>query len=122
MASEIQESGDLFREPGQEGLSPLRFATLLDITETELASALGVHPDVLRLHPMDERVQCSLSAFAGVFARLLELKPDPVAAAFHMKNTPIRVLSHRTLFEAVKDNDSQKALRYLQTISGGQSG
>ncbi|ALN90171.1 hypothetical protein LG3211_1195 [Lysobacter gummosus] len=39
-----------------------------------------------------------------------------------MKNTPIRVLSHRTLFEAVKDNDSQEALRYLQTISGGQSG
>ncbi|UNP30726.1 DNA-binding protein [Lysobacter gummosus] len=122
MASEIQESSELFRESGQEGLSPTRFAKLLDITEMELASALGVHLNVLRLHPEDERVQSRLSAFSGVFARLLELRPDPIAAAFHMKNTPIRVLSHRTLFEAVKDNDSQEALRYLQTISGGQSG
>lgn len=122
MASEIHEFSELFREPGQEDLSPARIARSLDITEMELASALGVHLDVLRLHPEDVRVQRHLRAFAGVFARLLELRPDPIAAAFNMKNAPIRVLNNRTLFEAVKDNDSQEALRYLQTISGGQSG
>lgn len=116
------QSSDLFREPGQSGLSPARFAKALGITELQLAAALEVHLSVLRLHPENAQVQCRLRSFSDVFARLLEIIPDTSAAAFHMKNTPIRVLNYRTLFEAVKDNDSQKALRYLQTISDGQCG
>ena len=100
----------------------MRVAKTLGITELELALALGVHLNVLLLHPGDSRVQRGLNTFADVFARLLDIRPDPIAAAFHMKNVPIRVLGHRTLFEAMKDNDFERALRYLQTISGGQNG
>lgn len=63
-----------------------------------------------------------LGELAEVFGRMLELRTDPATAAFHMKNTPIPILNHRTLFETVAKHDSERALRYLQSISGGQSG
>lgn len=115
-------SDPLFSELGRQILSPGRLAKLLDIPERELASALRVHPSILRLRPDNALLQDRLGAYIAIFARLLELRPDPVAAAFHMKNTPIWVLRHRTLFETVRDGDTSKALRYLQTISGGQNG
>lgn len=122
MSSDIHGSDPLFSDPERQMLSPRRLAELLDITGRELASALQVHPCVMRLHPDNALLQDRLGAYAAVFARLLELRSDPVAAAFHMKNTPVWVLRHRTLFETVRDGDASKALRYLQTISGGQNG
>lgn len=112
----------LFREPGQEILSPALLAASLEVSAGQLAAALGVHPNVVQHHPQDPTVQRRLGELAEVFGRLLELRSDPVSAAFHMKNTPIPILNHRTLFEAVAKHDSERAVRYLQSISGGQSG
>lgn len=112
----------LFQEPGQDALSPSLVAKALDITERELASIIGVSLNVLRFRPESQDVQTRICNFAGVFDLLLELKPDPVDAAFHMKNTPIRLLNHRTLLEAVKDNESEKAKRYLLSILSGYVG
>lgn len=112
----------LFREPGQTLLSPTLIAEGLDISTGQLASALGVHRNLMRHHPENPTVQRRLGELAEVFGRLLELRTDPVTAAFHMKNTPIRILNHRTLFETVAKHDAAKAMRYLQSICGGQSG
>lgn len=100
---------------------PRHLAKLLDITERELAAALRVHPNILRLRPENALLQNRLRVLAEVFAQVLELRSDPLAAAFHMKNTPIRVLRHQTLLEAVSSGEASKALRYLQTISAGQN-
>lgn len=107
---------------GQHPLLSKRLATLLDITERELASHLHVHPSILRWRPTNTLLQQRLQTLEEVLSRLVELKPDPVSAAFHLKNTPIPLLGHRTLLETVSDGDAHKALRYLQTISGGQNG
>lgn len=112
----------LFQEPGQETFSPSLVAKALDITERELASIIGVSPNVLRLRPGSENVQTRISKVADVFDLLLELKPNPVDAAFHMKNTPIGLLNHRTLLEAVRDSEPEKAQRYLLSISSGYIG
>jgi len=111
-----------FREPGQEILSPALLAASLEVSGGQLAAVLGVHHDVMRHHPDDPTVQRRLGELAEVFGRLLELRADPATAAFHMKNTPVAILNHRTLFEAVATHDSERAVRYLQSISGGQSG
>ena len=122
MTQQIQASEQLFRVPGQEIWSPKLFAKVLGISEPEMASSLGVRESFMRLHPGDAIVQKKLGNFVDVFDQLLKLRPDVATAAFHMKNTPIRVLNHRTLFEVLRDSESEKALRYLQSISGGQSG
>lgn len=57
-----------------------------------------------------------------VFQTLLRVKPNLTDAAFHVKNTPVRVLGQRTLFDAVKDGDTAKASRYLLSVSSGQNG
>lgn len=118
----IQTSKHLFCAPGQEVWSPALFVEVLGISDAEIASALGVHESFMRLHPSDAIVQKKLGSFAEVFDQLLTLRPDATTAVFHMKNTPIRVLNHRTLFEVVRDNEPEKALRYLQSVSAGQSG
>ncbi|MGN7918756.1 hypothetical protein [Lysobacter sp. 22409] len=97
-------------------------ADLLDITERELCSLLRLQPSLMRRRPDDQRLQRQLCVLAEVRSLLLELKPDPAAVAFHLKNTPIPLLGHRTLMESVRDGDARKALRYLQSISGGQNG
>ncbi len=122
MSAVLQDSCEIFREPGKTYLSPSKFATVMDLDLGVVADALGVHRNTMRLHPESQRTQERLGDFNKVYLALLELQSDTKRAAFHMKNTPIRVLGQRTLFEAVKDGDAEKALRYLLTISGGQNG
>jgi hypothetical protein len=122
MSAVLQESTELFREPGQTYLSPARFATTLELDLSVLANALGVHRNTMRLHPESPRTQERMRDYNRVFLALMSLKPDVRDAAFHMKNTPIRVLGQRTLFETVKDGDTEKAMRYLVSISSGESG
>ncbi len=122
MSAVLQENTEIFREPGQSYLSPSKFAQVMGLDMGVLADALGVHRNTMRLHPESRRTQERLSDFNRVFLALLELQSDPVRAAFQMKNTPIRVLNQRTLFQAVKDGDVEPALRYLQTVCAGQNG
>lgn len=122
MSAVMQETTELFREPGQTYLSPAKFATTLELDLSVLASALGVHRNTMRLHPKNPRTQERMRDYNRVFLALVGLKSDVRDAAFHMMNTPIRVLRQRTLFEAVRDGDTEKAMRYLQSISGGQNG
>lgn len=115
-------SEQLFRVPGEAIWSPTLFAAVLGLPTSEMAFVLGISRRVMRLHPDDAAIQKKLNHFAEVFDRLLDLNPDAATAAFHIKNTSIRVLDQRTLFDVLQDNESEKALRYLQTIAGGQSG
>lgn len=61
-------------------------------------------------------------AYRKVLDALGELRPDDLDVALKLKDTAIRVLGDRTLEEAIRDGDSDMALRYLQSISGGQNG
>lgn len=120
--TEQQEATEIFREPGQTYLSPSRFAATLELDLAVVADSLGVHRNTMRLHPESQRTQERLRDYNRVFLSLLRLKPDLHDAAFHMKNTPIRGLGQRTLFETVRDRDTEKAMNYLKSISGGQNG
>lgn len=122
MSALLQDSTELFREPGTTRLSPNRVAKTLALDLSALADAIGVHRNTLRLHPDSAKTQEGLRELNRVFLALLEVKADELQTSFHMMNTPIRVLGQRTLFEAVRDGDVDKALRYIQTISGGQNG
>ena len=116
------ETAELFREPGKTYLSPSRLAATLEVDLSVLAGALGVHPNTMRLHPESPRTQERMRDYNRVFQALVILKPNIRDAAFHMKNTPIRALGQRTLFEVVRCGDTDRALRYLQSMSGGQNG
>lgn len=98
-------------------MNPAHFAKLLGISEKELAGALHVRPRAFHVRPDDPSIQAKLGEFAAVFERLQRLKPDVMTAAFHFKNTPIAELGYRTLFEAVRDHDSERALQCLESIS-----
>lgn len=115
-------SRQLFRASEGTIWSPMLFATVLDLSASEMAFALGISESFMRLNPNDAAIQKKLGQFANVFDRLLDLNPDVATAAFHMKNTSIRVLDHQTLLDALRNNEFEKAFRYLQTVSGGQSG
>jgi len=122
MAAGRHEATEVFREPGTTHLSPRIFAQVMELDLSELAEALGVHRNTMRLHPYGSRTQERLREYNRVFQSLAHDKAEIVDVVFHMKNTPIRVLGGRSLFEAIRDGDTEKALRYLQTVSGGQNG
>lgn len=118
----MQNASDMFREPGQHHLSPVLFAATIELDSLTLASALGVHVNTMRLHPESAKTQERLHDYCRVFIALVSLGHDMKRNAFHMKNTPIRLLGYRTLFEVVKDGDTDMAIRYLDSISTGQNG
>lgn len=122
MSTGLGNHCEIFRESGATYLSPARVGKVMELDLGVLADALGVDRNTIRLHPQNQRIQDRLLQFNKVFLALLHVQQDPVKAAFHLKSTPIRVLGQRTLLEAVKDGDEDKALRYLHTISDGQNG
>lgn len=115
-------SRQLFRASEGTIWSPMLFAAVLDLSASEMAFALGMSESFMRLNPNDAAIQKKLDQFADIFDRLLDLNPDVPTAAFHIKNTSIRVLDHQTLLDVLRNNEFEKAFRYLQTVSGGQSG
>ncbi|MBB1062072.1 hypothetical protein [Marilutibacter spongiae] len=66
--------------------------------------------------------QSEIDAYRSVLGALRELRPNDLDVALKLKDTKIRVLGNRTLEEAILEGDSDKAMRYLQSISGGQNG
>lgn len=122
MSLQLTTSKQLLREPGRYAWSPLLCSTMLGISLQELAFILGLSEYALHRRPDAPIVQRRLGAFAEVLDWLLVITPDVESAAFHLKNTPIRALKQRTLLETIGDGEYEKALRYLQTIVGGQNG
>ena len=108
-----------FREPGQMHLSPLRFRQFFIIGIAELERTLRAPLWLLRRDPDDPLVQLRLLAFLRVHSALIDLGKDPITAAFHLRNTPIRAFRHQTLFEVVRDGRGADALGYLDSISSG---
>ena len=116
-----QETTELFREPGETYLSPFKFATTLELDLAVLANALGVHRNTMRLHPESPRTQERMRDYNRVFLALVSLKPSVRDAAFHMKNTPIRVLGQRTLFETVRDGDTNRGSATCSRSQGART-
>jgi len=63
----------------------------------------------------------SCAGYRQVLGSLQELRPHDSNLAVLMKTIPVRELSDRTLQESVLAGDSDKALLYLQAISGGHN-
>ena len=121
-AVQQEDVAELFREPGQGYLSPVRFSAVLELDLFELAKALGVHPNTMRLHPESARTQERLRDYICVYQALMNLTIDPGKAAFYMQNMPIAALGHRTLFQTVRQGGAEDAVHYLLSISSGYVG
>lgn len=110
---------EAFRVPGQTHLSPMRFREFFIVGISELERTLGAPLWLLRTEPGSPRIQLRLLAFLRVYAVMMGLGLDQARAGFHMRNTPISTFGHRTLFEIVRDGQTDAALGYLDSISSG---
>lgn len=81
---------EAFRQPGQAYLSPLRFRQSFNLGIGALERTLGASLWLLRREPDDPMVQLRLLAFLQAHSALIGLGNDPIAAAFHLRNTHIR--------------------------------
>lgn len=110
---------EVFRQPGQAHLSPLRFRQFFGLGVGELERTLRAPLWLLRREPNDPVVQLRLLAFLRVYSALIDLGKGPVSAGFHLRNTPIRAFGYQTLFEVVRDGRVADALGYVDSISSG---
>lgn len=61
-------------------------------------------------------------AYRKVLEALAELRSNDPDLAIRLTDTPVRALGNRTLEQVIQSGEVDKALRYLQSISGGQNG
>lgn len=115
---------EYFRAPGEDYLSPIKFAKTFSLDRTALARLLSVSPATLRQHPEAAQVQAGLARFVIVYSALLDTTQDvdPVRAAFHFRNTPLRAFGYRTLFEEVEAGNDEGALGFVHSIASGYVG
>lgn len=88
----------------------------------ELAEVLRVHENTLRLHPESFGVEQGMAWLRPIIELLRQVRSDPLEAAFHFKNTPVRPLGGRTMLAVLLAGEHQKVARYLQVIGSGQNG
>lgn len=103
-------------------MTPGDMADALGLQAEELAKLIRVHPNKLKLHPETSSVRSGMATLTHIVRLLAEFQSDPSLAAFHFKNTPVRVLDGRTMLEAMLAGDDAKVARYLQMAFGGQNG
>lgn len=103
-------------------LSPTEVADALGLSTMELAELLRVHRNTLRLHPESAGVEQGMAWLRPIVGLLRQIRSDPLEAAFHFKNTPVRLLGGKTMLGALLAGEHQKVARYLQVIGGGQNG
>ncbi|CCG38360.1 DNA-binding protein [Xanthomonas citri pv. mangiferaeindicae] len=110
------------RVPDRTILSPSAMASLLDLSQQELADLAGVHRNSLRVHPESPRVQDLLRNLSRLLVAMAQVQPDERQVVFHLKNTPIPALEFATLLEVVKQGRTDDALTYLRTVAAGSAG
>lgn len=111
------------RRPAEDAvMTPGDVADALGLKTEELARLIRVHHNTLKLHPETSSVRSGMATLTHVMRLLGKVQSDPGLAAFHFKNTPVRVLGGRTMLEAMLAGDNEKVARYLQMASGGQNG
>lgn len=110
---------EVFRQPGQAHLSPLRFRQFFILGVGELERTLRAPLWLLRREPDDPVVQLRLLAFLRAHSALIDLGKDPITAGFHLRNTPIPAFRYQTIFEVVRDGRVVDALGYLDSIKSG---
>lgn len=110
---------EVFRQPGQPYLSPLRFRKFFNLGIAELERTLRAPFWLLQREPDNPVVQIRLLAFLRVHSALIDLGKDPITAGFHLRSPPIPAFQYQTLFEVVRDGRVAEALGYLDTISSG---
>lgn len=115
-------SAEALREPGFTHLSPTIMAGILDMQPHELAQFVGVHPNILALHPESARVQEVLRGLARVLTVLTEQQTDVARVVFHLKNRPLKTFGDSTLFEVIRAGRIDNAMAYLESVLSGAAG
>ncbi len=122
MTTDLHQIDDLISKASAGRVQLNRVAEALVMEPVDLANALGLDAITVEHVPQNEGVQRRLLQLCFVFRAAAELHGESAEAAYHLRNTSIRLLEGRTLLQAVVDGDHEMALRYLQSISGGQNG
>lgn len=107
---------------GQSSIDPAQVAAGLGLTLSELAAALecqeGTQPEIWRTPALQRK----LVDVEHISAVLFQMKCASHDVLPQMGREPVRVLSGRTMLQAIGAGETDKVLRYLQSIASGQNG
>ena len=133
----VDDHGD-YVHPGQESMwVPIpQFCSPYSGLDDELAATLGALTARVAQHQAARRASMQFASEDADPAHLQQRRMDyervylAVASIVEqgrdvehaMSDKPVRTLGNRTLVEAIRAGDAEKALRYLQSISNGANG
>lgn len=123
MAAVIDQMLREVRDDQNPTISPRKFARLLHIDLTDLASITGVHRNTMNANPGSSRVQDRLRDLlrvAGEASDALGLSKDD--ALYWMQNRPLRSFGSKTPLELVREGKTESVLYYIRSIESGYVG
>lgn len=110
------------RPAGQSSIDPVQVAAGLGLTLSELAAALEcqeeTQPEIWRTPALQRK----LADVEHISAVLFEMKRASQDVLLQMGRVPVRVFNGRTMLQVIGAGETDKVLRYLQSIASGQNG
>ncbi|WP_062353791.1 hypothetical protein [Pseudoxanthomonas mexicana] len=110
------------RPAGQSSIDPAQVAARLGLALPELAAALECQeerqPEIWRTSALQRK----LADVEHISAVVLEMKRASHDALLLMGRAPVRVFNGRTILQVIGAGETDKVLRYLQSIASGQNG
>ena len=100
-------------------LSARRVAERLGITQSELASLIGVARNTLAAKAGARKVDAALSPIVRILAMAGEMAGGEERAAIWFKHQPIPGWAGKTAYDLVREGRAEKVLAYLEAVRSG---
>jgi uncharacterized protein (DUF2384 family) len=104
------------------GIDPKRLASLLQMTNAELAALARLHRVTLSRNPASPEVQARLGAIAKILARAADMAGDLNKAIVWFRHQPVPALGNKCPWELVQRGDPEVVLSWLDALEDGAYG
>lgn len=120
MASQsLEVTAAHFSEAHSPFLSPRLVSEFLGVTQSELATLIGVARNTLTAASGARKVDQALSPVVRILAMAAEMGGDESRAVIWFKHQPIPGWAGKTAYDLVGEGKADKVLAYLEAVRSG---
>lgn len=108
--------------PDARSVSPAKFADVLEVSMSTIATVARVHRNTVRAAPRSEKLQDAMREMIRVLSVATQVTGDYRKAIFWFKNQPLSPFGHRTAMQVVQEGRAQDVIDYVESMSAGFGG
>lgn len=103
-------------------IDPKRMATILQMTQAELATMIGVHRTTLARNPGSREIQQALSPIATILSMAADMAGNTDKAVIWFRHQPVPPFGAKRPIDMVKEGKAKNVIEWLLALEDGAYG